>query len=374
MYNYSARIDEISGILQETLAESRRRQRSLGEKYVPLAADGEGADLVSRYEEITERIERSSSALERMIRIDERQTELRNEMRTVQKELEQAESGRGLAGAYEAVGAAAFRLFREHPLVDATYSTAFSGVARYQDQMRRIETRLQQLQAEPAGHSGSVLDRLSRGSRQVILRNKRAVRKNQLPGLLQKLGRDLAVTDFFDSMDDSELTAAAEPLRETERQKGELRTRINDLSDESKKLVDEFNALSGGARLQKAQKNREDEISQAQEDLNNVLLQLGEVAEKVRPNELAKDIAALDDERSRARHFSALLDRLETGKKVHELERTIAADENRRNQIDEKITSLQEEKYNLEQEIDRKEQEKAGLIAQRGDEAELFGA
>jgi hypothetical protein len=309
-----------------------------------------------------------------MIRIDERQTELRNEMRTVQKELEQAESGRGLAGAYEAVGAAAFRLFREHPLVDATYSTAFSGVARYQDQMRRIETRLQQLQAEPAGHSGSVLDRLSRGSRQVILRNKRAVRKNQLPGLLQKLGRDLAVTDFFDSMDDSELTAAAEPLRETERQKGELRTRINDLSDESKKLVDEFNALSGGARLQKAQKNREDEISQAQEDLNNVLLQLGEVAEKVRPNELAKDIAALDDERSRARHFSALLDRLETGKKVHELERTIAADENRRNQIDEKITSLQEEKYNLEQEIDRKEQEKAGLIAQRGDEAELFGA
>ncbi|MFA7566978.1 MAG: hypothetical protein WCY01_08110 [Alkalispirochaeta sp.] len=374
MYNYSARIDEISAILQETLAESRRRQRSLGEKYVPLAADGEGADLVSRYEEITERIERSSSALERMIRIDERQTELRNEMRTVQKELEQAESGRGLAGAYEAVGAAAFRLFREHPLVDATYSTAFSGVARYQDQMRRIETRLQQLQAEPAGHSGSVLDRLSRGSRQVILRNKRAVRKNQLPGLLQKLGRDLAVTDFFDSMDDSELTAAAEPLRETERQKGELRTRINDLSDESKKLVDEFNALSGGARLQKAQKNREDEISQAQEDLNNVLLQLGEVAEKVRPNELAKDIAALDDERSRARHFSALLDRLETGKKVHELERTIAADENRRNQIDEKITSLQEEKYNLEQEIDRKEQEKAGLIAQRGDEAELFGA
>ena len=374
MYNYSARIDEISAILQETLAESRRRQRSLGEKYVPLAADGEGADLVSRYEEITERIERSSSALERMIRIDERQTELRNEMRTVQKELEQAESGRGLAGAYEAVGAAAFRLFREHPLVDATYSTAFSGVARYQDQMRRIETRLQQLQAEPAGHSGSVLDRLSRGSRQVILRNKRAVRKNQLPGLLQKLGRDLAVTDFFDSMDDSELTAAAEPLRETERQKGELRTRINDLSDESKKLVDEFNALSGGARLQKAQKNREDEIAQAQEDLNNVLLQLGEVAEKVRPNELAKDIAALDDERSRARHFSALLDRLETGKKVHELERTIAADENRRNQIDEKITSLQEEKYNLEQEIDRKEQEKAGLIAQRGDEAELFGA
>jgi chromosome segregation ATPase len=374
MYNYSARIDEISAILQETLAESRRRQRSLGEKYVPLAAVGEGADLVSRYEEITERIERSSSALERMIRIDERQTELRNEMRTVQKELEQAESGRGLAGAYEAVGAAAFRLFREHPLVDATYSTAFSGVARYQDQMRRIETRLQQLQAEPAGHSGSVLDRLSRGSRQVILRNKRAVRKNQLPGLLQKLGRDLAVTDFFDSMDDSELTAAAEPLRETERQKGELRTRINDLSDESKKLVDEFNALSGGARLQKAQKNREDEIAQAQEDLNNVLLQLGEVAEKVRPNELAKDIAALDDERSRARHFSALLDRLETGKKVHELERTIAADENRRNQIDEKITSLQEEKYNLEQEIDRKEQEKAGLIAQRGDEAELFGA
>ncbi len=195
MSNYKTRIEEISTILGETEEECNRRRRAIGKEFVSIA-DGTstGADvseLLSKYETITTQIEQSSSALERMIRIDERQSEIRGKMRNVQKELEQLESGRDLAGAYEAVGASAFRLFKEHPLVDATYSTVFSGVARFQDQMRRIDAQPEQLQTDPAGRSSSLIDRISRGGRNVILRNKRTVKENQLPGLLQKLGRDL---------------------------------------------------------------------------------------------------------------------------------------------------------------------------------------
>jgi chromosome segregation ATPase len=377
MQNYNGRIDEISGILEKTEGECRRLRRALGEKYVPIlkksAPDEDAATLLKDYQTIRERIEHSSSALERMIRIDERQTELRNSMREVQKELEQAESGRDLAGAYEAVGAAAFRLFREHPLVDATYSTAFSGVARYQDQIRRIDTQMEQIQTDPAVRSPSLLERLSRGSRQVILRNKRSVRENQLPGLLQKLGRDLATTDFFDAMDDAELTAAAEPIIAMENRKAALRQRIEELSDESRTLVEEFNALSGGVRLQKAQKNREAEIAASRDKLNEVLLKLGALAEEVQPEELRQDLEALENENSRVNHFSALLERLQAGKAAEEVGRSIDADNTRKKQIEERIVALQREIKDLDDEIRRKEQEKSDLLERRGDESELFG-
>jgi hypothetical protein len=377
MQNYNGRIDEISGILEKTEGECRRLRRALGEKYVPIlkkgAPDEDAATLLKDYQTIRERIEHSSSALERMIRIDERQTELRNSMREVQKELEQAESGRDLAGAYEAVGAAAFRLFREHPLVDATYSTAFSGVARYQDQIRRIDTQMEQIQTDPAVRSPSLLEKLSRGSRQVILRNKRSVRENQLPGLLQKLGRDLAATDFFDAMDDAELTAAAEPIIAMENRKAALRQRIEELSDESRTLVEEFNALSGGVRLQKAQKNREAEIAAARDKLTEVLLKLGALAEEAQPEELKQDLEALENENSRVNHFSALLERLRAGKAAEEVARSIDADNTRKKQIEDRIVALQREIKDLDDEIRRKEKEKSDLMERRGDESELFG-
>ncbi len=377
MNNYNGRIDEISAIIEKTTAEYRRLLRALGENFVPILTTADTDDLsrslLEEYQTARERIERSSSALERMIRIDERQTELRTAMRDAQKELEHAESGRELAGAYEAVGAAAFRLFREHPLVDATYSSAFSGVARYQDQMRRVDMQMQQIQSDPANRSQSILGKISQGSRRVILRNKRTVRENQLPGLLQKLGRDLATTDFFDSMDDAELNAAAEPILAAEQRKSELQNRIEELTKESRTLVEEFNALSGGVRLQKAQKQRETEIAAAQEELNEILLELGQLAEEAKPETLKKELKVLESENDRLEHFTLLLERLKAGKEAEGIARSIEADRNRTAQITSRIATLQEEMKSLEGEIRRKEEEQAELIKRRGDENDLFG-
>lgn len=377
MRNYKTRIEEISTILRETEEECNRRRRAIGKEFVSVAegttADEGVSELLSQYRTITEQIEHSSSALERMIRIDERQSEIRGKMRNVQKELEHLESGRDLAGAYEAVGAAAFRLFKEHPLVDATYSTVFSGVARFQDQMRRIDAQLEQLQTDPAGRASSLIDKISRGGRNVILRNKRTVKENQLPGLLQKLGRDLAHTDFFDAMDDEELTTASEPIRAAERQKTLLKEQIEELSEESRQLVEEFNALSGGSRLSKAQKDREAEIAEAQEKLNKVLLQLGQAAHNERPETLTSEIEALEHDESRAAHFRTILDRLEMGQKAESLGDEISGDNVRMARLNERITALQDEKGRLEHEVRQKEAERENLIAQRGDEDELFG-
>jgi len=379
MSDYNARMKEIRSVRDAGRREYDRLLRLVGEHYIPVIESSgseesvpEAEELLSRHRQIRETMERSSSALERMIRIDERQTEIRTRMRELQKELEQKESGRGLEGTYEAVGAAAFRLFREHPLVDATYSAAFSGVARYQDDIHRLDSQRQQLQSDPNAGSASLFGKISRGGRELVLRNRRAVKENQLPGLLQKLGRDLASTDFLDAMDDPELTAAAEPLRVVEERKDQLRREIDELSTESRTLVEEFNTLSGGSRLPRAQQNREDEIAALREELNGVLLDLGRIAAERSPSDLADELEQLETESKRLEHFDAILLRLEAGKRAEALRGEISGNEQRRNDIDARIADLEQKKSVLADEAAEMAKEVEELLKRRGDESDLF--
>jgi chromosome segregation ATPase len=374
MHDYSARINAITDTRSSIRIECDRLRRIAGERFVSVAdtSDTEVKTLVDRYHEIKNRMERSSSALERMIRIDERQTEIRMQMKELQKDIEQKESGKGLEGTYEAVGSAAFRLFREHPLVDATYSSVFSGIAKYQDEIRRLETRIEQVQNDPSNAKAGVFGKISRGGRDILLRNRRNVKENQLPGLLQKLGRDLADTDFFDAMDDPELNEAAEPLREIQKQKAELRARIQDLSNESRNLVDEFNELSGGNRLAKAQQRREDEIAAARSELNSTLLALGSLAERLQPAELKSDLGKLAAEEERKVHFDTILKRLQAGQQAELLQEAIETNKRRKERIDEKIAELKAEKKSIDDDSSKKETEREGLIEERGDESDLF--
>lgn len=374
MYDYSARINAITDTRSSIRLECDRLRRILGERFVSVAdaSDPEVTTLLDRYQEIKNRIERSSSALERLIRIDERQTEIRMRMKELQKDLEQKESGKGLEGTFEAVGSAAFRLFREHPLVDATYSSVFSGIAKYQDEIRRLETRIEQVQNDPSNANSGVFRKITRGGRDMVLRNRRNVKENQLPGLLQKLGRDLAETDFFDAMDDPELNEAAEPLRDIQKQKTELRQKIEELSNESRNLVDEFNELSGGNRLAKAQQRREDEIAGARGELNSTILALGSLAERVQPNELRSDLEKLAAEEERKEHFDAILKRLQAGRQAELLQEAIETNNRRKRGIDEKIAELKSEKKSIDDDSSKKEMERKRLLEERGDESDLF--
>ncbi len=174
-------------------------------------------------------------------------------------------------------------------------------------------------------------------------------------------------------MDDDELTTASEPIRAAERQKSALKEQIEALSEESRQLVEEFNALSGGSRLSKAQKDREAEIAQAQERLNEVLLQLGDEARNERPESLTAEIEALEHDESRAHHFRSILERLELGQKAEALGDEISSDNVRMARLNERIAALQDEKGRLEHEVRQKEAERENLIARRGNEDELFG-
>lgn len=366
MPDYTERIAELTDVRDRALVECENQRRLLGERLVELdeAARPDGAgDLVTRYHAIRDRVEDASTALERMIAIDQRQTEIRDEMKELQKEQDQA--FKGLEEVYEQIGSVAFRMFREHPLLDARYSAVFENLARYQDDMRRLDTELDRYSAEPASGAGSLFERLGTRSRRAILRNRRSVRENQLPRLLQDAGRRLMDTDFVERIDDEELNRVAAPVFAARENRNRLDERLTALREESGRLVEEFNDLSRGKKLPRARRDREGEIDTARSELNAVLSQLGAIAGAAPPESLEAAARSLRECEQRTEHFTELIHRLEAGAEARRISGEIDDLEAR---IAETETRLQE----LRATRDDRSARRDALLTQRGDEDELF--
>lgn len=247
MPDYLKRIQELNDVLVETERGVERLRRELGTKVARLkkADKPEGIeDLLAEHKALTQTIDEAGNAIERMSGIDARQTEIREEMKQLQEEHDQLD--KGLDPIYEQIGAVAFRLFREHPLVDASYSGAFEDLARYHDQIRSIDTELEQIGAGNEGSNRKLLEKVGLKSREFLLRNRRSIKENQLPRLLVKAGRELVDGDFVDAMGDEELNRVSQPYRDVRARQADIRASLDELSGESGRLVDEFNAVSGG--------------------------------------------------------------------------------------------------------------------------------
>ncbi len=319
--------------------------------------------LVQRYRAIQERLETASSAIERLMEIDQRQNEIRKRMKALQKEREHL--FRGLDSVYEQIGAVAFRLFKNHPLIDASYSGVFENLAKYQDDVRVLEAKLDRYSSEPAQHQRSILERIGTSTRRTIAKNRKAVRTNQLPRLLQDAGRRLVDTDFVEQMDDEELTTVAKPITDVETRRDEIDGELQQLKEESGTLVAEFNSLGNGQKLSNARKERETEIAAAKSESDEILVSLGRVAVEHALEQLKDRVETLRQCEERIAHFDSLLERLRAGQKALTISDEIS-------QMRGRIEARRQELHDLEQEADAKTQELQELESQRGHEDDLF--
>jgi DNA repair exonuclease SbcCD ATPase subunit len=366
MPDYSQRLQEISDVRQRAIDECERQVRLIGERVLELpdkAIPDNAGPLIQRHRSIQERLESASSAIERLMEIDQRQDEIRERMKTLQKERDGL--FRGLDSVYEQIGAVAFRLFKDHPLIDASYSQAFASLARYQDDIRVLDAQLDRYSVEPARQQRSVLERIGTSTRRALAKNRKSVRTNQLPRLLQDAGRRLMETDFVDQMDDDELSSVAKPIREVEERRAVIDTELQNLKDESGTLVAEFNSLGNGQKLSRARKERESEIEAAKSESGEILSSLGSVAVETPPESLTDQIDALKQCQERISHFDSLLERLKAGQKAVTVSNEIS-------QAKERMSELRQELEELEQKTQAKEKELHQLESQRGNEDELF--
>ncbi len=373
MPDYAKRIAELTAILGETEEGAARLRKELGTKVVRLKKterpDGT-EELFEEYKRLTQIIDSAGTDIERMSTIDTRQTEIQTEMKELRAEHEKLD--KGLEPVFHQIGGVAFRLFREHPLVDTGYSSAFASLARYYDQVRAIDKELEQIGAGDDGGSRKILEKVSLRSREFILRNRKTVKENQLPRLLTNAGHELAATDFINAMDDGELNRVSEPLREVRERQTEIEQQLEALREESGQLVAEFNTVAEGRKLAPARKQRETQIENAKDQLNTVLVSLGTTAESAELPSLSTEIEEIRAEESRVAHFTTLIVRLEAGRESIRVQKSIDALVARREKAQQQIADLESHVESLQKEQAERKAELAQLSKERGDERELF--
>jgi chromosome segregation ATPase len=379
MSDYGKRIRQVSGDQEKTLRDTDRLLREIGSCTVELPPEklpleelpAEIDTLINRYREIRDSLESASAAIERMMHIDARQSAIKQTMKNLQSERD--DLGRGLAGVYEQIGAVAFRLFRESPLVDAGFSSAFEGLARHQDEIRAIENKKKQLdRSGDSGEKRPILERVRATGKDLFLKKKLSVRENRLPRLLQSAGEQLAQSDFIDRVDDAELNRVAEPLRSVQRRWGEIDRELEDLTHESGRLVKEFNDLSDGHGLSRARNAQEKEIAREREQMDAVFLEIGRIIERERPRGFEEYLERLDKLRQEATTHESTLARLKAGR---QLETTLSELKTCRNQQDKTANEIKE-LQNRQKKLKDEEKVLASRIeeleAERGDPTELF--
>lgn len=374
MSEYTRRIRRFTEERAQTQDQVDQALRELGTRTVDELREEQlpGLDqLLAEHDEIREGMSLAGSAIQRMTDIDERENEIRQTMKKLRSERE--ELGRGLSGVYEQIGAVAFRLYRESPLVDAGYSSAFEALARYQDEVRAIENKISRLNRDGEDQTKpGFLERLKSGSRDYYLRNRKNARENRLPRLLQSTGEQLAQGDFISQVDDEELNRVSEPLRQVHRRWDEIDQELQDLSRESGRLVEEFNDLSGGQGLKRARGDREADITRLREQLDSVLLQIGLIAEGQNPPPLKDDLDKLASLRKALSEQDTLLARLHAGQQAEYVMRDLGACTREQEKRTREIEELQEQLRKLQDEESALRAQLKQLETERGDPAELL--
>lgn len=366
MPDYAKRIQELTDVRARAARECDNQRRLVGQRLVALPAASRPpdiAELLDRHTAAQERVESASSAIERMIQIDDRENEIRGAMKALQKERDHLEQG--LEGAYEQIGSVAFRLFKQHPLIDASYSSAFQGLAKYQDAIRKLDSELEQVSVDPGAPQRGAVERLRLRARRAYLANRRSVRENQLPRLLQEAGRSLSEGDFIRQMDDDELNSVATPVLAAHKRRQQIDEELQKLREESGALVAEFNTISSGKRLPSARKERESQIDAARDELNGILFALGSAAEQAPPTELEAELRALRECEERRAHFDSMLERLEAGRAAELMQQDIESLIARKERLEQDVRELK-------QNITDKRDEHESLLSRRGEETDLF--
>ena len=365
--NVTEERERILSRIDRTLKDLGSRTVELPEEKLPPAT----TEHVKQYREIRDAIENASSAIERMMDIDQRESDIKQKMKDLRSERE--DLGRGLSGVYEQIGAVAFRLYQESPLIDAGYSSAFEALARYQDDVRTIENRLNQLQRNrESGKKPGILDRVKKGSKDAYLRNRLNVQENRLPRLLQITGEQLAQGDFISQVDDEELNRATEPLRSVKKRWDEIDQELQELTQESGRLVEEFNDLSGGHGLRRARSERESDIARLREELNTLFHTIGTIVEDNRTEEFAETLKDLTKLRQEVARQDELLARLHAGRQIESVSRDLNSCRRQQDRAKKDIEELQNQLSRLHEEESALEAQLQQLESERGDPEELL--
>ena len=344
------RLARESGELKELLTE-------IGKHLVDaqrLPDDEPFADLLSQQGSAQATISELEATRDRIVSITQRTDEIQRTLADIGQRRKAIDSD--LEPQYREIGAQAFRVFRDNPLIDQEYADIFTPLLESHEEARRLERELEAAQAELADKN--FLEKMVTRGRVVVLRNRIAIKEGQQRRMHTDAGRQIAGTDFVRTIGDPSLDEAAAPFLELMEESKRLAADARVLEDERAALAAELETLGVDRRADSRLADLRKAISDGERTRNEVLVQ---IAEEARRSELdAKELAASGEALS-------ALDQAITADAdlVRRLEKAIEA-ERVRGDIDQLDTQIERKKQQiatLEADIGQLDERRADLAS-----------
>ncbi len=325
------------------------------------------ATLISEEEQASARMHEMQAKRERIVAIGERLTEIESKIDELQKRRNEI-SGE-LAPHYQTIGENAFRVYRDNPLIDQEYADIFTPVLNAAEEIRGTRSELEQAESEVA--EKPFLEKMVLRGRIIVLRNRLALRENQIERLHREAGRQISATDFITTIGDPGLDEAAEPFLDLMTELQRLEREIADLEDERTSLSDELSSLGVERRPATRLSELNEQMAGARARQERFQAELATAAKGSNLLEAAGDdvrgkleaVEGIEKEQKKARRK---LESLDAAIRVEQLSQEI-------DKLDSTADRKRAQVKTLTEEIEALENEKAGLESQVAEAAKARG-
>ena len=372
MSGYKEKIHE----LEKANAEDRRKitehriscGRMLYDRKHAAVTGDELASVREEIEGLTERLEDTERKIARIMEINTRNGEIKDEIARSRREISRLESE--VVPVFEQIGERAFELYRNNDYLENEYTDQFRDLVRHQNEIDEIEREIGE--QESAGDDLPLLRRLVSGGRLALLRSRRSNRLEAFPKLYRKAGAALCETDFLSAMNDPQLNQSAEPYLAARRRIEQLENSIAELDHERERLRAELHEMDAERRPART-------ISDLQERSRELTARLNECFGRLTDYlfESEADTTGLPEE---ARDALAEIRRLETEQEnrqllINRLEAAIEAAQSEKEieQLEQRSAVLRQRLGEIENEIEKNaaaieetKQKREHLLALRG--------
>lgn len=376
MQQYQQRVQELYADLDDIDANRLSIRAEIGKtlyrKHPAVLEQEAFSDLLPQISAQNEEIARIAATIERLEEIGERVKALGLDRE--EKEKRKEELTEELRPHYRAIGAAAFRIFRENPLIDSKYTEIFKPLSENYDEVRQLERELANLHGEEAKRP--LVARLMKRGQDLLLKNRIQNKQEKRDALHEEAGRQLCRTEFIALLDDPDLNAAAEPYEELMERINGLQKEIDEIDEEIRELNQEQQEKSGGKRLQKAVADLRETRAQRESAQHALFAQVGgryvdTLAEKEPPEELGfflDELTELDEREAEKRKG---IEKLDAAVKVAELGNRIRQTDEEKERQQRKLERIQRSIDELQKELTHLQEEQQRAAELRGPEEDL---
>ena len=317
-----------------------------------------------------EQIDEYSSAKKRIGEIDNRLQDIKEEIGEINTEIETIE--RSNSPIYEKLGEAAFLRYKQNPQEFSRYRDVFARLGDQSDEIDAIERDIGKLE-EPE-RNRKFFEKIADTGQLAYLKGVRMVRSRILPRLYGETGRELAKTDFLDTVTDEDLLRIAEPFLQNRSKLKELEERQKHLLSEEEELHMELQRLGVDKRSDRRIEELDRNIEAAEEKKRARLINIGITVRSDTPSSIADDsaykdfISSIEENEGKIENYRKNITKLKAAIEADNLARQIERMKETIEDHKHRIEESNREIINLEKRIEESEKEKAKQEEIRGPE------